>query len=109
MIIQLVATGIIFVAFGQLAIRVFKDKTTIVKLLFWLLFWGSALVLIWLPTDVIDRFGDIFGVGRGIDVLVYLSIIMIFYSILKINSRIDKLEKNITILVREIAKLNEKK
>jgi hypothetical protein len=44
------------------------------------------------------------GVGRGIDVLVYLSIILLFYSNFKQTERIEKLEKEITKLVREIAK-----
>lgn len=109
MIIQIVATGIILIIFVQLALKVIKDKASIVKILFWLIFWGGALVIIWLPTDLLDRFGNLFGVGRGIDVLVYFAIIILFYTILKLNSRMDKLEKNITKLVREIAKTNARK
>jgi hypothetical protein len=53
--------------------------------------------------------GKLFGVGRGIDVLVYLSIIFLFYYIFRQSEKINKLEKQITKLVREIAKENAKK
>ncbi len=104
MIIQYIATGIIIIVLVQLLIKVLKDRTQLFKLLFWGIFWGIALIFIWLPTNTIDRVGQLFGVGRGIDVLVYLSIIVLFYLNLTMNSKIEKLEKEITKLVREIAK-----
>jgi len=106
MIIQYIATGIILITLSQLALKVIKDKTSIVKLIFWVFFWGIALIFIWLPTNTIDQLGKLFGVGRGIDVLVYLSIIILFYTNLRLTNRVEKLEKHITKLVREFAKKN---
>ncbi len=108
MIIQYIATGIIIVVLFQFLIKVLKDRTQLFKLLFWGIFWGIALVFIWLPTNTIDKLGQLFGVGRGIDVLVYLSIIFLFYYIFRQSEKINKLEKEITKLVRKIAK-NETK
>ena len=104
MVIQFLATGLIVIILGQLVLKVLKDRTAIVKLVFWVIFWGIALIFIWLPTNLLDNIGKFTGVGRGIDVLVYLSIIILFYSNLRLGSRIDKLEKQITKLVREISK-----
>ncbi len=109
MIIQFIGSAFIIIIILQLSLKFFKDKAGLVKSLFWLVFWFSVLVFIWLPKDIIDQFGSLIGVGRGIDALVYLSIIALFYLILKLNSRIDKLEMNITKLVRELAKVNVKK
>ena len=109
MVIQYIATGIIMLILLQLFIQVLRDKTQLFKLLFWGIFWGIALVFIWLPTNTIDKLGEVFGVGRGIDVLVYLSIIFLFYYVFKQNEKINKLEKQITKLVREIAKDKVKK
>jgi len=108
MIIQIIATVIILVILIQLILKVIKDKASAVKIFLWILFWGLALVIIWLPKEVLDNFGNLFGVGRGIDVLVYLSIIILFFTNLRMNGRIDKLEKQITLLVREIAKKKAK-
>ena len=108
MIIQYIATGIIIVVLVQFLIKVLKDRTQLFKLLFWGAFWGIALIFIWLPTNTIDKVGQLFGVGRGIDVLVYLSIIFLFYYIFRQSEKINKLEKEITLLVRKLAK-NETK
>ncbi|NLD25277.1 DUF2304 domain-containing protein [Candidatus Dojkabacteria bacterium] len=108
MIIQYIVTGIIAVILVQLIVRVIKDRTQFFKLLFWGLFWGVSLIFIWLPTNTIDKLGQLFGVGRGIDVLVYLSVVFLFYYIFRQNEKVGKLEKQITKLVRELAKQNAK-
>lgn len=104
MVIQFIATGIIVIILGQLALKVIKDKTSLFKLMFWVIFWAIALIFIWLPTGLLDKLGDLFGVGRGIDVLVYLSIIFLFYTNLRLNNKVEQLEKEITKLVRDKAK-----
>ncbi len=106
MVIQIIATGIILVILGQLIAKVIRDKTSIIKIAFWLIFWSIALIVIWLPTDIIDKFGELVGVGRGIDVLVYFSIILLFYDNLKLRSKIDNIQRDITRIVREISKAN---
>ena len=108
MVIQIIATIIILSIFSQLIKKILKDKASLTKIIFWVLFWGISLVIIWLPKETIDNIGSIFGVGRGIDVLVYLSIIFLFYYIFRQSEKINKLEKEITRLVRTIAK-NETK
>ena len=108
MVIQIIATIIILIIFYQLIKKFIKDKSSLTKIIFWILFWGRSLIIIWLPKETIDNIGSIFGVGRGIDVLVYLSIILLFYSNFKQTEKIDKLEKEITKLVREIAKLERR-
>lgn len=104
MVIQIIATIIILIIFYQLIKKFIKDKASLTKIIFWVLFWGISLIIIWLPKETIDNIGSMFGVGRGIDVLVYLSIILLFYSNFKQTEKIEKLEKEITKLVREIAK-----
>ncbi len=108
MVIQIIATIIILIIFYQLVKKFIKDKASLTKIIFWVLFWGISLIIIWLPKETIDNIGGIFGVGRGIDVLVNLSIILLFYSNFKQTEKIDKLEKEITKLVREIAKLEKR-
>ena len=108
MVIQIIATIIILIIFYQLVKKFIKDKASLTKIIFWILFWGISLIIIWLPKETIDNIGGIFGVGRGIDVLVYLSIILLFYSNFKQTEKIEKLEKEITKLVREIAKLEKR-
>ena len=104
MVIQIIATIIILSIFSQLIRKILKDKASLTKIIFWVLFWGISLVIIWLPKETIDNIGSVFGVGRGIDVLVYLSIIFLFYYTFRQSEKINKLEKEITKLVRKVAK-----
>jgi hypothetical protein len=107
MIIQIIATVVILIILGQLCIKVIRDKASIAKLVFWVIFWSLSLVIIWLPRDIIDSVGEVVGVGRGIDVLVYFSIILLFYNNLILNDKIDNLERKITLIVRKIAENNK--
>ena len=105
MVIQYIVTGIITVILIQLIVRLSKIEHNSLNFLPGNVL-GNTLVFIWLPTNTIDKLGKLFGVGRGIDVLVYLSIVFIFYYIFKQNEKVNKLEKQITKLVRELAKQN---
>lgn len=106
MIIQYVATAIIVLIIIQLAVKLFQDKIIALKIFIWVTFWSVVLILIWFP-GFLGNLGEIFGVGRGVDVLIYISLIFLFYLVFKQNFKIDKLNKEITKLIRTIAK-NEK-
>jgi len=51
---------------------------------------------------------DFLGIWRGTDVAVYLSIVLIFYLIFRIFVKLEKIEKDITAIIREIS-LKDKK
>lgn len=70
---------------------------------FWFFIWFAVLLIVF-ATPVIDALSRPIGVGRGIDLVVYVSILTLFYLIFQQNMKIDKLEREITKLVREIAK-----
>ena len=68
----------------------------------WLLFWFLVSLATIMPqrTDVIAQF---LGVARGADLLVYLSIITLFFLVFKIMVKLEQIEKQITRLVRHLA------
>lgn len=70
--------------------------------LLWFLIWFAVLFVVFF-TPVIDALSRPIGVGRGIDMVVYISVLMLFYFIFQLNMKIDKLEREITKLVREIS------
>jgi hypothetical protein len=52
----------------------------------------------------IDQFVANLGFSSsGIDVILYLSIVFLFYIIFRLRLRMEKLERNITKIIREIA------
>lgn len=81
----------------------FKNKQ-ISRLFFvlWNLFWLIVLYFIFYPGLLIGLAKKL-GVGRGVDLAIYVSIIFLFYLIYKLFIKIEKIEKQITKIVREIA------
>ena len=65
----------------------------------------AALVFIFLP-DLTNTIAHRLGVGRGADLIFYLSIVIFWFVIIKLYVRVRKLEKIVTDVVRKDA-LNE--
>lgn len=76
-----------------------KRAIAVAWFLFWIVFWLCAALVAILPqtTDVLAR---IVGVGRGADVVIYLSLIALFYIVFRIYVKIEQVEAEITRLVR---------
>ncbi|HBK34204.1 TPA: DUF2304 domain-containing protein [Candidatus Uhrbacteria bacterium] len=74
--------------------------------LLWVIVWVGAGVMVLLPqtTDIAAR---LVGVGRGVDVVIYLAIVSLFYLLFRLYARLEGVEREITKLVRMIA-LNAK-
>ncbi len=79
-----------------------QKKAPLKTAVFWFLVWFAVLVIVF-ATPVIDALSKPVGVGRGIDLVVYISILVLFYLLFQLHMKIDKLEREITRLVREIA------
>lgn len=68
----------------------------------WILFWLATIIIIIFP-DLTVAPANWLGIGRGADLVVYLSLIFIFYLLFRFLLRLEKMEKEITMLVRENA------
>ena len=100
---------IIFAIFVMLRIysRYSKKEISLREFLFWLFFW-IAVVVVTLILRQTDYLAQIIGVERAADLVVYLSLIIIFYIMFRIFVRLDKIERNISKLVTEISLLKKK-
>lgn len=65
----------------------------------WLAVWLIAIFIIWYP-EVTTYLATRVGIGRGVDLVIYVSIIVIFYLMFKLLLKIEKIEKQITQIVR---------
>ncbi|MBI4146966.1 DUF2304 family protein [Candidatus Woesearchaeota archaeon] len=100
--IQIIA--ILVTVFGILrAFALFRERRLTGQwLVFWLVIWGGLSVIAFLP-GLASGVSKPFGVERGVDLIVYLSIILLFYLVFRIYLRLENLERNTTRLVREFA------
>lgn len=78
--------------------KVISSKTA----LFWISVWVIALIGILLPATT-TKIAAFFGVGRGVDIIVYVALSVLFYLVFRLYVMIEDVRRDITTIVREIA------
>lgn len=100
--IQIVLLIFILFALSRVVLRM-RDKILSTQVaFFWIIVWIAALVGILLPATT-SKLAQFFGVGRGVDVIVYISLTLLFYLVFRIYVMIEDLRHEITEIVRHIA------
>ena len=102
MIVQIVLIAIIAVMLIRLILKMKSREITAGYFAIWLVIWLLAIILIAFPS-LASYLADTVGVGRGVDLIIYVSIIVIFYLQFKLLMRIEKMEKDITKITRHLA------
>jgi hypothetical protein len=72
------------------------------EFLFWILFWTGAAFIVIFP-DSTFFLAKLLGIDRGADVILYSSLLIVFYLIFRIQIALDRIEQEITEVVRAIA------
>ncbi len=85
-----------------------RERFNALHFLVFLGVWGGLLIFTVFP-NILGRLGLLFGLQRGADVLVYASIIFLFYFVLLLLRKVENTREEITKLVREIALHNAQK
>ncbi len=103
MVIQIVVTvGVLLFILPSIYSSYKKKSLTTLGGVMWIFFWLVGLVVIWFP-ELIGLIGDLMGVERSIDALVYIAIIYLLYVSLRHKININEMEKEITLLNRKLA------
>lgn len=100
---QIIALIIISYFLARLFWQKQKKEINVNEFVFWFIFWlfaaGAIVLLKWIDKIVASMGFS----GSGIEVLIYISIVILFYFIFKLRLKMEKIEKNITKIVREIS------
>lgn len=107
-IIQILALIFSLFALSRAFLRTRDKKLSLGELLFWVIVWFMMLLVVFFP-DTTTFVANIVGIGRGIDVIIYTSIAILFYMVFRLYVKIEEREQEITLLVREIAYMKKKK
>lgn len=97
-LITLFSVFVIAKAFGKFQKKEVHGKTV----LLWSLFWILVVFLIWQP-NLTNYLAAFLGVTRGADAVFYLSVVIIFYLLFRIFAKLERIEGDITTLVRDSA------
>ena len=82
-------------------------KALFIRIFFLLQFVLGIVFVIW--PDLTTRLAELLGVGRGTDLLLYFLIVFVYFGGLCILGKFRQLERQQTLLVRELAILKGEK
>ena len=99
---QLILSALIIFIIIKTATSFKKKHITKLFFVLWNFFWLTILYFIYYP-GLLVGLAKRLGVGRGVDLAIYVSIICLFYLIYRVFIKIQKIDKQITKIVRELA------
>jgi len=100
--IHLIIVVFVLFAMSRTYLRLKDGELGIVSFAFWMVNWFLVGVIGFWP-GVTQRIADIVGIERGIDTVVYSSIVVLFYLMYRLYVKIEHLEQDITKVVRDSA------
>lgn len=102
MLIQIVLTILIVYFIWRAWERKNRQEITIREASLWSVFWLVAMGVLWVP-DSMTRIANLLGIGRGADLVLYFGLAILFYMVFRAYVRMEKIERDITKIVRKIA------
>ncbi len=101
-LIQILLVIFFLFALIKVAGRFKTGDLSFVAMFGWALFWVAAMVVVLLPNST-AKLAEFVGIGRGADLVVYVSLASIFFIIFKLMVKIETLNREITKLTRKIS------
>ncbi|HCC23136.1 TPA: DUF2304 domain-containing protein [Candidatus Falkowbacteria bacterium] len=105
---QLLIIGFLFITFYRLIKKVRDRQVSQGLFLIWFVLWLAVGVLVIFPS-LMSRMAELSGIGRGVDLAIYIAIIILLYTQFKLYHRLEEQDKRISHLVRKIAINNAQK
>lgn len=107
-ITQIVLAVFLIFAQSRVYLRFRSGEIALTGLLFWSIIFASALVGVVFP-DITTKIAQITGIGRGVDVVVYSSIALLFYLVFRLYVYLEETRHEISQLVTKLALKDGKK
>lgn len=108
MIIQIILVAFFLFALLKVFSRFRSGELNGKEALVWAIFWTLSIVVVVNPNST-SILAKTLGVGRGVDAVMYLAVTSLFFLVFKIFVHLEKIERQITKLVRQDALDQSKK
>jgi len=99
--IQIIIIIFALFALSRTYFRLQDNKISKGEFTLWTFVWISAVIVAFIP-QVIITLSDFFGLGRGLDLAILTSIILLLYLIFKAFVKIEELEQELTDLTTKL-------
>ena len=87
-------------------VRYRHGKNSLSTVIVWSAFWIFVILFSIFP-DFSSAFARLFGITRGLDFIIILVFVILFYTILKLYFIVDRMQDNLNKIVKEVAINNE--
>lgn len=80
-----------------------KNRRSATSATIWVVFWATIIVLAIIPNPVSFKIADLLGFKSNINAVIFVAIGWLFLIIFYLSTTVDRLERQITELVRKMA------
>ena len=101
-IIQIIILLVVALVWWRLWARLQSGEMRMGQFLEWWTLW-LVIGLVALLPDTASYLARVVGVGRGSDLVTYLALLLLFYLLFKIFVRLERTDRQLTKVVRELA------
>ena len=100
--IQFILLAFVLLALGKVIHKYKQQGVKRLEFFFWVAVWVCAALIITFPNDT-HLLAHLLGIGRGADLIMYTSLLIAFYLIFRIHLTLERVEQEITEIVRAMA------
>ena len=86
--------------------RYLKEKQSLATVILWTILWLFVIGFSIFPNSS-ERFAKLFGITRGLDFIIIVVFVVLFYIIFRLFNKIDILQDEVNKIVKEVALSNE--
>ncbi len=101
-LIQILAILFVVFALWRVVSKFKRKELKVLEFLMWLIFW-LAVGVAFITPEALTLLANLLGIGRGADLVLYVAVVVVFYLMFRIFVRLEKMEKDITKVVRKNA------
>lgn len=99
---QIVLLLFLLFALSRVILRFKGGALSITGFIFWTGLFSMAMVVVLMP-KLTSELARAAGIGRGVDAVIYSSLVLLFYLIFRLHIFIEDIKHEITTLVRKLA------
>ena len=94
------------IAIAWFLYRYLKGKNSLTSAILWTVLWIFVIIFSIFP-ETSFIFARLFGITRGLDFLIIVVFVVLFYTVVKLYFRLDETQDQLNTIVKELALQNE--
>jgi small membrane protein len=107
-VIQVILITFFLFALSRVFLRFRGGQIRATEFVFWTTVFSVAIVGVTFPSEI-SKLAIMLGIGRGVDLIIYASVAVLFYLVFRLYVFLEDVRHEITEVIRKIALENKQK